>query len=65
MIKTSLQESVTIADAISDLNNSHAKIVLILSQGGKLLGTISDGDIRRGLLIKYRFNECLYNFISE
>lgn len=33
-----------------NLNKSGSKIVLVVNPDGKLLGTISDGDVRRGLL---------------
>lgn len=39
-----------IRDAISSLNKSSLRIVLVASDENLLLGTISDGDIRRGLL---------------
>jgi dTDP-glucose pyrophosphorylase len=50
MLKTFLLENTTIAHAISNLDESHLKIVLVVSEDQLLLGTISDGDIRRGLL---------------
>tara|TARA_B110001454_G_C12665419_1_gene411357 strand:+ start:224 stop:1267 length:1044 start_codon:yes stop_codon:yes gene_type:complete len=40
----------TIKSAINNLNNSGLKIVLVTDENNKLLGTIVDGDIRRGLL---------------
>jgi dTDP-glucose pyrophosphorylase len=40
----------TIAEAVQILNKVGLKIVLITNESGLLLGTISDGDIRRGLL---------------
>ena len=40
----------TIQDAIRNLNDSSIRIVLVLDEVDRLLGTISDGDIRRGLL---------------
>ena len=40
----------SIKDAIRCLNDSSLRIVLVVSGEGKLEGTISDGDIRRGLL---------------
>ncbi len=40
----------TIQDAIQNLNASTLQIVLIIDDQGKLLGTVTDGDIRRGLL---------------
>ena len=40
----------TVGDAINILNKTGLKVVLIVSENGFLEGTISDGDIRRGLL---------------
>jgi dTDP-glucose pyrophosphorylase len=45
-----LPSSATIAEAIRNLNETGIKIVLITNQRGTLEGTISDGDVRRGLL---------------
>jgi dTDP-glucose pyrophosphorylase len=40
----------TIRTAIDNLVKSSTKIVLVVSEQGEFLGTISDGDIRRGIL---------------
>ncbi len=40
----------TIQQAIRNLDQVAIKIVLVVKETGELLGTISDGDIRRGLL---------------
>lgn len=40
----------TIRDALKCLNDVAIKICLIASETGELIGTVSDGDIRRGLL---------------
>jgi dTDP-glucose pyrophosphorylase len=40
----------TIRDAISRIDAGNAQIVLVADERGKLLGTVTDGDIRRGLL---------------
>lgn len=48
--QTLLQNDATIKDAISVLNLSGLRIVLVVDENEKLLGTISDGDIRSGLL---------------
>lgn len=42
--------SITIRDVILNLNQVGIKIVLVVVGDGELVGTISDGDIRRGLL---------------
>ncbi|HAT39098.1 nucleotidyltransferase family protein [Polynucleobacter necessarius] len=45
-----LLSNATIAEAIRNLNEVSIKIVLVVNETGVLEGTISDGDIRRGLL---------------
>lgn len=45
-----LPTTATLQDAIQRLNDVAIKIVLIVRDDGVLQGTISDGDIRRGLL---------------
>lgn len=48
--KALLAESSTMQQAIASLDDSKLQIVLVVSLDGSLLGTITDGDIRRGLL---------------
>jgi dTDP-glucose pyrophosphorylase len=45
-----LVEGSSIKDAVKVLNIAALKIVLVVDRDGVLVGTISDGDIRRGLL---------------
>lgn len=45
-----LQEQCTIEDAIRRLNDVALQIVIVVDRDGGLVGTITDGDIRRGLL---------------
>lgn len=45
-----LPANVTIGDVIRNLDKTAIKIVLVINKNGVLEGTISDGDIRRGLL---------------
>jgi len=45
-----LPATATIQDAIRNLDQVAIKIVLVVGESGELEGTISDGDIRRGLL---------------
>ena len=42
--------SATLKEAAENLTQSSLKICLIIDEDGRLIGTISDGDIRRGLL---------------
>ena len=48
--KAILPANATIQQAISNLDQVAIKIVLVVNEVGELAGTISDGDIRRGLL---------------
>ena len=45
-----LRSDATLQRAIKNLEESALQIALVVSPDGRLLGTISDGDIRRGLL---------------
>jgi len=45
-----LPKTSTIGDVIQNLDKVAIKIVLVLDDENKLVGTISDGDVRRGLL---------------
>lgn len=48
--KTLLSADATMQQAIRNLDESALQIILVVSVGGILAGTITDGDIRRGLL---------------
>ncbi len=48
--KTLLPAGSTLRQAIRSLNESALQIALVVSDDGSLLGTVTDGDIRRGLL---------------
>jgi dTDP-glucose pyrophosphorylase len=48
--KALLPASATLRDAIRNLDESALQIVLVVAEGELLLGTLTDGDIRRGLL---------------
>jgi dTDP-glucose pyrophosphorylase/CBS domain-containing protein len=45
-----LAESVTVHQAIRNLDETSLQIALVVSADGALVGTLTDGDIRRGLL---------------
>jgi len=48
--QTILTQGSTVRNAVENLNLTGQKIVLIIDAYGKFLGTVTDGDIRRGLL---------------
>ena len=55
----------TIGQAISNLNQVAIKIVLVVNEVGVLEGTISDGDIRRGLLKGLDMNSPIASIIHR
>lgn len=55
----------TIQQAIRNLNESSMKIVVVINARGELEGTISDGDIRRGLLKGLDFNSPIDSIIHR
>lgn len=60
-----LPANATIAEAIRNLDKIAIKIVLVANETGVLEGTISDGDIRRGLLKGLDMNSPLTGIIHH
>ena len=60
-----LPESSTIEQAIRNLNKVSIKIVLVVEEANKLIGTISDGDIRRGLLKGLDLNSSIASIVNH
>jgi len=54
-----LSSSATIQEALSVINTGAVKIALVVSDNNQLLGTLSDGDIRRGLLRKKTLDDTI------
>ena len=48
--KVAVHESVTIREAIQVIDKSSLQIALVIDGNDRLIGTITDGDIRRGLI---------------
>jgi len=63
--KAILSNNVSIEDAVINLNNSSLKIILVVDNNNKFEGTITDGDIRRGLLKGLNFNSPITNIIHR
>ena len=49
----------TIEEALSVIESGNVKIALIVNESNQLLGTLSDGDIRRGLLKKMTLSDSI------
>lgn len=60
-----LPSNAILQQAILNLNQNAIKIVLVVNEAGKLEGTISDGDIRRGLLRGMDLNSSITSIIHR
>ena len=60
-----LSSEATIAQAIRNLDMVAIQIVLVVNETGVLLGTVSDGDIRRGLLKGLTLNSVIESVINH
>lgn len=58
-----LREGKTIQDAIANLNETGLQIIIVVSSDNTLLGTITDGDIRRGLLKGFDLHSTVDNIM--
>ena len=52
-------ENITIKEALKIIDNGAIRIALVVDENNKLLGTLSDGDIRRGLLKNYTLEDSI------
>ena len=60
-----LPPNATIKQAIGNLNKTSIKIVLVATEAGLLEGTLSDGDIRRGILKGLDLNSSITSIIRR
>ena len=60
-----LKSRETAIKAITKLQNLENKFCLILDERNKFLGTLVDGDIRRGLLKHYNINDKIEKFVEK
>ena len=63
--KTLLRESSTLREAIKCLNASGLQIILVINKEKKFIGTITDGDIRRGQLSGLNINQSIKTIINK
>ena len=52
-----LNEKKSIRDAIKKLEQIDHKFLIIINKSNKIIGTITDGDIRRGLIKNIRLED--------
>ena len=63
--KVLLPADATLQQAIHNLDESALQIVMVVSTEGTLLGTITDGDIRRGLIRGLNLNNPLTSIVRR
>ncbi|MCT7968538.1 nucleotidyltransferase family protein [Laspinema sp. D1] len=63
--KVLLSSQTTIQTAIGNLENSGLQIILVVDINGSFVGTITDGDIRRGLLRGLSLNSSIDSIIHR
>jgi len=63
--KSILKQTDTMQSAIDILNNEALRIVMIVDDNDSLVGTITDGDIRRGLIKHLSMESLVSNFMHS
>ena len=61
--KAILRQTDTMNDVIQVLNNESFRIALIVDNNERLVGTVTDGDIRRGMLKNFSMNSASSDFM--
>ncbi len=64
-MKALINTNATIKDAIQILNRVGLRIVIAVDEAGKFLGTVSDGDIRRGMLKGFSLDSSIQNILRS
>jgi len=60
-----IPQSATIHDAIQSIQGGMAQVALVVDPGGHLVGTVTDGDIRRGLLRSLPLDETVQSVMNS
>ncbi|WP_428026083.1 nucleotidyltransferase family protein [Arcobacter sp.] len=60
-----VKESTSILEVLQIIDKSSKQLAIVVDENKKLLGTISDGDIRRALLNNVSLNEAVKNIYSK
>ncbi len=63
--KVLLRPTSTIKEALRAINSGAMQIALVLDEDEKLLGTLTDGDIRRALLDDFQLNDVIKSIINK
>ena len=58
-------KNITIKEALNALEKGGQKSLVIVADNGKLIGTLSDGDLRRAILKGLKLNNCIENIYNQ
>ena len=56
-----ISSDTTLKESMQKLNDTSAQILFVIDKDDKLLGTVTDGDIRRGLINGVKFSDKIEN----
>ena len=59
-----VKPDISVRQAMKSLNNTAEKCLLVADSKNRLLGTLTDGDLRRSILSGLKFSENISNKIS-
>lgn len=60
-----LLKSKNISEAIKIIDSSDLRVCFVVNNNNKLCGSVTDGDIRRGLLKKISFDQNIYKICNK
>ncbi len=63
--KNCISENITIKEAISTLDAVETKVLVVLNDKGKVEGTVTDGDIRRGFLSGIGLDSIVFDVMNK
>ena len=63
--KLTINEDATIKEALKAISKGKIKITIVVDAKGKLIGTLSDGDIRRGFLKRLNIDSSVKSLINR
>ncbi|MFT9494668.1 nucleotidyltransferase family protein [Anaerosolibacter sp.] len=63
--RLTVNNSISLKDALKKMDDEAKGILLVVDQQNKLIGTLTDGDLRRAILKDYRLEEKIEEIIHE
>ena len=64
MKKLLIRSNITIRKALDTLNSTGRKCLIVVDNKSKLIGTLSDGDVRKAISKRYSLNTKIFNIMN-